>query len=275
VTPERNSPCPCGSGKKYKKCCGSGVGERSDREAAVQRCRLNAYEGEQGRRREDFCRRYTAYKKARLAELESGQRQAIEAQGKVISCGRGCAHCCHVYVSATLPECEAVVYYLYHHEDALRNFLKNYPGWLQAIRHIDHDYHEVGRLRSRQLAGLDDAAERSALKTALNTYAGQYIPCPFLAEGACTIYEVRPYVCAGLVATTPGEWCRFGHPESHRVELHKAGILLDRDMPYLDNHLVKVMLSNLPSLVHALLYRGWDILGRVSGRAITSEEPAF
>ena len=21
-TPERNSPCPCGSGKKYKKCCG-------------------------------------------------------------------------------------------------------------------------------------------------------------------------------------------------------------------------------------------------------------
>ncbi|MDQ3511332.1 MAG: UPF0149 family protein [Pseudomonadota bacterium] len=23
-TPERNAPCPCGSGKKYKKCCGAG-----------------------------------------------------------------------------------------------------------------------------------------------------------------------------------------------------------------------------------------------------------
>lgn len=23
VKPERNSPCPCGSGKKYKKCCGA------------------------------------------------------------------------------------------------------------------------------------------------------------------------------------------------------------------------------------------------------------
>ena len=22
VKPERNDPCPCGSGKKYKKCCG-------------------------------------------------------------------------------------------------------------------------------------------------------------------------------------------------------------------------------------------------------------
>lgn len=25
VEVERNSPCPCGSGKKYKKCCGSPV----------------------------------------------------------------------------------------------------------------------------------------------------------------------------------------------------------------------------------------------------------
>jgi len=23
ATPERNAPCPCGSGKKYKKCCGA------------------------------------------------------------------------------------------------------------------------------------------------------------------------------------------------------------------------------------------------------------
>ena len=23
-TPDRNDPCPCGSGKKYKKCCGAG-----------------------------------------------------------------------------------------------------------------------------------------------------------------------------------------------------------------------------------------------------------
>jgi uncharacterized protein YecA (UPF0149 family) len=22
----RNAPCPCGSGKKYKKCCGAGAG---------------------------------------------------------------------------------------------------------------------------------------------------------------------------------------------------------------------------------------------------------
>ncbi|OGN61351.1 MAG: hypothetical protein A3F09_03655 [Chlamydiae bacterium RIFCSPHIGHO2_12_FULL_49_11] len=29
--PERNDPCPCGSGKKYKKCCGvkKGLTQRS------------------------------------------------------------------------------------------------------------------------------------------------------------------------------------------------------------------------------------------------------
>jgi preprotein translocase subunit SecA len=26
----RNDPCPCGSGKKYKKCCGAGVSEGAD-----------------------------------------------------------------------------------------------------------------------------------------------------------------------------------------------------------------------------------------------------
>ena len=28
--PGRNSPCPCGSGQKYKRCCGSGAPERGD-----------------------------------------------------------------------------------------------------------------------------------------------------------------------------------------------------------------------------------------------------
>ena len=26
----RNDPCPCGSGKKYKKCCGQGTGSAED-----------------------------------------------------------------------------------------------------------------------------------------------------------------------------------------------------------------------------------------------------
>jgi preprotein translocase subunit SecA len=28
----RNDPCPCGSGKKYKKCCGAGASDGGDRD---------------------------------------------------------------------------------------------------------------------------------------------------------------------------------------------------------------------------------------------------
>jgi hypothetical protein len=34
---ERNQPCPCGSGKKYKKCCGAGAGAANATAGATQR----------------------------------------------------------------------------------------------------------------------------------------------------------------------------------------------------------------------------------------------
>jgi Fe-S-cluster containining protein len=265
MSSERNDPCPCGSGKKFKKCHGAPPGGFFPKEDAVSRQRQMAYEGVRGHQREDFVKKYTVYKKQRIAEITEVQREAIRAHGKNISCGQGCSYCCHVYVSATLPECEAIVFYLYNHEDALRNFLKNYPQWQQAVRGIERAYKEIGRIRSRQLAKLDTASERADLTAVLNAYAAQFIPCPFLSEGSCGIYEVRPYVCAGLVATTPQEWCRFDYPEQVRAELLKAEIFLDEDRPYLDNPLAKTMLANLPALVNALLCRGWELLEKVPG----------
>jgi Fe-S-cluster containining protein len=263
LAPERNGPCTCGSGKKYKKCCGAPSGGFCPKEDAVSNQRRIAYEGARGQQRENFVKRYTAYKKQRLAEIADAQRQAVQSQGKNISCGQGCSYCCHVYVSATLPECEAIVFYLYEHEDALQNFLNNYPEWQQAVRGIEWAYKEIGRICSRQLAKLDTASERAALTAVLNTYAAQNIPCPFLSKGSCGIYEVRPYVCAGLIATTPREWCRFDHPEQDRAELLKAEVFLDEDRPYLDNPLAKTLLSNLPALINALLCRGWEFLEKL------------
>ena len=268
---ERNALCLCGSGKKYKKCHGAPSAFDIDKEDAISWQRRAAYEGSQGQQREDFIKRYTVYKKHRLSEITDSTNLTARAGGKTISCGEGCAHCCHIYVSATLPECEAIVYNLYQHEGAFRNFLNNYANWQQHIRSIDAAYKEIGRLRSRQLAQLVNEAECTALSAALNTYASLYIPCPFLSQASCSIYEVRPYVCAGLVATTPREWCRYGHSAQEHAEFIKAKAYLDNDMPYLDNSLVKIMVSNLPALVNALLYRGWDLLGRVSGFEVPAQ----
>ncbi len=262
MSPERNAPCPCGSGKKYKRCCGAPRPAGTD---AVTRNRALAYQGAPGERREAFCREYTAYKKGVLASIAAELARDVQAEGKSISCGRGCNACCRVYVAVTLQECEAIVYYLYQHEEALQNFLTNYTAWQEGVRGLGETYKQIGRLRSKQLAGQETEADRAAFDAALTAYAGADIPCPFLKEGACAIYEVRPYVCAGLVATTPAEWCDSLHPHHARINLVRRGITFNDDLPYLGNQFAKVLLSNLPALVYALLVRGWDFLRGVPG----------
>jgi hypothetical protein len=44
MTPPRNAPCPCGSGTKYKKCCGSE--ERANAERAAEAERVRAWREE-------------------------------------------------------------------------------------------------------------------------------------------------------------------------------------------------------------------------------------
>lgn len=42
-------------------------------------------------------------------------------------------------------------------------------------------------------------------------------PCPFLAKGACSIYQVRPYLCRKHVTMTPSSyWC---HPDRNAVKV--------------------------------------------------------
>jgi len=36
MKPERNDPCPCGSGKKFKRCCGGGIGVAIEQHATRQ-----------------------------------------------------------------------------------------------------------------------------------------------------------------------------------------------------------------------------------------------
>ena len=44
--PARNAPCPCGSGRKWKKCCGGA--ERHNAEQAARRARIEAARVETG-----------------------------------------------------------------------------------------------------------------------------------------------------------------------------------------------------------------------------------
>ena len=257
-----NKLCSCGSGRSYELCCGAMFAEEDHN---IQASHLSAYASSIGRQREEYCLSYIKHKRNALAEITEGLSREALASGKTIYCHKGCNVCCHVYVVASLQECEAIVYYLYRHEDALRHFIDAFRSWRKRINTFRDAFFEVGRLQQKRLSSTDTAEDNDAFNAALLKYTRQSIPCPFLKDGACIVYEVRPYACVGLVSTTPPSWCASSHPSHKKIVLLKAEVKLDDDLPYFANPSSEVSLTNMPALVYEILCYGWEFLGRVPG----------
>ncbi len=97
----RNDPCPCGSGKKYKRCCGAQVSTQTAIKQEPDYFKMNkeiAYKGKIGRQRRSFCLEYMAKKKANLEYLQTSLKKKIEDEDKTITCKAGCSFCCSLYV---------------------------------------------------------------------------------------------------------------------------------------------------------------------------------
>jgi Fe-S-cluster containining protein len=272
MSPERNDPCPCGSGKKYKKCCGLAEAANKVKPDLLALNQAVAYLGEVGRQREAFCVDYTTFKKAMLAGLEAGLQQDVAAKGETISCGKGCAHCCEVYVFTTLQEGETIVHYLYQHEEAHTHFIAAYRTWRERVRRFERIYRRIEHIQEKVIFGRDTPEERQLFNHDLTFYADQGLPCPFLHNSACTIYEVRPYVCAGVVSSSPREWCHPGHPCHQQTALYKVDVKIENDMPYFIRPQSSITFGSLPELVYNLMEKGYALLSTVQGLEGIREE---
>src|SRR4030067_3467342 len=85
----RNDPCPCGSGKKYKKCHGTAPGGYSTPERAVDYLAISreiAYKGKIGQMRKDFCISYMKRKQEVIDGIEKTQLEMAAAKGESITC---------------------------------------------------------------------------------------------------------------------------------------------------------------------------------------------
>ena len=224
-----------------------------------------AYKSATGRRREAFCQAYTEEKKTNLQNMHESLSREVTSGGKTISCAKGCSHCCKLFVVASLQECEAIVYHLYHHEAALKVFLRNFPRWNERILRIERSFRNMNELHSRITAGQASEGEIKQFDAECDTYALQDIPCPFLLDNACAIYETRPYVCARVIAVTPSDWCRAGHPRQAEALLFKAQVQFEKDMPYFIPLASDCVFSSMPFMVYRLLREGYDALETVPG----------
>ncbi|MDO8717068.1 MAG: SEC-C metal-binding domain-containing protein [Dehalococcoidales bacterium] len=260
----RNDSCPCDSGKKYKKCCGSMAGQnRMPDYVAVNRA--VAYQGVIGRQREAFCIDYTAFKAAKMVEIESALQQEVASTGVKISCSRGCAHCCNQFVVASLQECECITYYLYQHDKVLDHFIHAFDDWRDRILKIERVFRKINDLGEKINLGQATDEDRRLFDEESRVYASQNNPCPFLVDGACSIYEVRPYICANYFSISPSEWCRPFHPSAREAIHMKIGLKLGNDMPYFVMPDGNRIVSSMPFLVYRILEGGYEELSSITG----------
>ena len=268
MEPSRNAPCPCGSGKKFKRCCGASpppVPVRSG--SKIDYLALNraiAYKGKIGKIREDFCRQYIARKQTSLKEIEKDQADKVAAMGETITCRKGCSTCCTQYIQGTLQECEAIVYYLYQHESVLAEFLRAYPVWRAKVRQNESVFRNMKDVIARNCIEGFTAKNDRDYQDANTRFLLLNIPCPFLSKGACSIHEVRPWTCAKPVATTPSEWC---HPSTN-VKNDAPNVYVSRltpvEMPlYRDTGALNLLLVHLG--VYEILEGGYMWLSDIPG----------
>lgn len=139
----------------------------------------------------------------RLGEEAQGLVVARSVElGKAVSCHKGCAACCRMLVPLSVPEAFA-----------LRDWVRSRPTDQQE--HLDRRFSEAKtRLLIhgvwQQLAALCDAplaADDEALEGVNRSYYALRLPCPFLEEETCSIYDDRPAACRELLVTSPSQLC--------------------------------------------------------------------
>lgn len=119
------------------------------------------------------------------------------------ACRKGCAWCCHSGVSASIAEAVSVAVHILTTKTAAAR---------EEIRRRLDAY-------VREVSGLTAEGRLTFRK-----------PCPFLAGDECTVYPVRPLICAGYLSPTPDACERVAKDPDEvtltvRVATEKAGFL--------------------------------------------------
>ena len=113
---------------------------------------------------------------ARKAERETGP----------ISCGAGCDACCRQFIAVSEAEARDLAAYVDAQPDARRAALRE--------------------RFAAAAAALRDSAGATLRETGLN-YLARRVPCPFLEDGRCSVYERRPLGCREYLVTSPAANC--------------------------------------------------------------------
>jgi Fe-S-cluster containining protein len=122
--------------------------------------------------------------------------------GATISCQKGCAACCRMMIPVAPPEALALEGVIEALPSAQKNLL------LQRFQVAQQTLREAGLEEDlKQLALSDEQKTDAELEPLNRAYYALRMPCPFLVDEVCSIYEHRPSACRELLVTSPAELC--------------------------------------------------------------------
>jgi Fe-S-cluster containining protein len=143
-----------------------------------------------------------------LADAVVGQTcQATAEAGAPISCKKGCGACCSYLVAVSEVEARRIRVVVEHLPEPWRSTVR-------ARFAAAHDRLEQAGMLSRLRTS--DQWTEDEYEAFVEAYHRAGVPCPFLEDGACSIYEERPITCREYLVTSPAEYCAGGTTDGVR-----------------------------------------------------------
>jgi Fe-S-cluster containining protein len=137
--------------------------------------------------------------------------QEVEGVGEKISCTRGCGACCRNLVAISEVEARRIGDVVEQLPEPRRSTVR--ARFAEARQRLER----AGLLEKLQAADQWTDADYTALVV---TYFRLGIPCPFLEEESCSIYQERPITCREYLVASPAEYCtRLDSAGVRRVRL--------------------------------------------------------
>lgn len=127
----------------------------------------------------------------------------VQQAGHTISCRKGCGACCRVLVPVSPPEAFT-----------LKKRFEQLPAphrdrVLHRLSTIKNTLNKAGLLgRLVQLSETRTQLSDEDMEPINQAYYAQRLPCIFLEDEACSIYEFRPAACREYLVTSPAEFCQ-------------------------------------------------------------------
>ena len=137
------------------------------------------------------------------AQAQALEQDRTTASGLRISCARGCAACCRMLVPVSAPEAFALRDMVATLPEARREAIQ------RALADTTARLERAGLLTQlRQVAETDRPITDDMMEPINRAYYALKLPCPYLENEACSIYEDRPAACRELLVTSPADWCQ-------------------------------------------------------------------